>query len=204
MVVVSAIDGVTDRLLDRLVHFPNAGAADRDLLLATGEIASTALFTAALRGEGILALGLNPWQLGIRARTDEEGGGVDRVNSLGVLAALSRHDAVVCPGFVGVTAAGVAATLGRGGSDLTAIALAEAVDASICEFIKDVPGYFSADPKRDPAARQLPTITLRAALELAQGGCELMQERALLRARTARTRLVVRALDDPRATAIVA
>jgi len=94
-------------------------------------------------------------------------------------------------------AGGTILSLGRGGSDLTAVLLAEGIEACRCELLKDVPGYFSSDPHRDPAARHLPSLTFEEALALADGGCDLVQRNAIEVAARCGLPLVVRSLEEP-------
>lgn len=92
--------------------------------------------------------------------------------------ALQSHWVVVVPGFFGTSADGAVMSLGRGGSDLTAVLLADQYDAR-CELIKDVPGYFTEDPNIDPSAKHLPWISHHVAKRMAESGCELVQPLAL-------------------------
>ena len=98
---------------------------------------------------------------------------------LRLLAALAASRIVIVPGFLGVSAGGTITSLGRGGSDLTAVLLAIAVRADACELVKDVPGYFTADPHRDAAARQIHDLPIDDALRMADAGCDLVQRAAL-------------------------
>ena len=112
-----------------------------------------------------------------------------------LLAALGSSRLVIVPGFLGVSAGGTITSLGRGGSDLTAVLLATAVRADACELIKDVPGYFTADPHRDAGARQLHDLSIDAAIGMADAGCDLVQRAALAAAATAGLHLVIRSMD---------
>jgi aspartate kinase len=110
--------------------------------------------------------------------------------------ALAQHAVAVVPGFFATDAANQIISLGRGGSDLTAVLLAEGLEASRCELLKDVPGYFSSDPHRDPSARHLPTLTFDEALALADSGCDLVQRKAIEAAARCGLPLVVRSLEE--------
>ena len=114
---------------------------------------------------------------------------------LRLLAALGASRIVIVPGFLGVSAGGTITSLGRGGSDLTAVLLAIAVRADACELVKDVPGYFTADPHRDAKARQLHDLPVDEALGMADAGCDLVQRAALAAAAQAGLHLVVRSMD---------
>jgi aspartate kinase len=99
------------------------------------------------------------------------------------------------PGFLGVSPGGAVTSLGRGGSDLTAVLLAAAIHADACELIKDVPGYFTADPHRDAAAQPIHDLGIDEALRMADGGCDLVQRAALAAAAHADLHLVIRSMD---------
>jgi aspartate kinase len=102
----------------------------------------------------------------------------------------------VVPGFLGTDATNAVVSLGRGGSDLTAVLLAEGLRACRCELLKDVSGYFSSDPNRDPTARHLPTLTFEEALALADEGCDLVQRQAIEAAARCGLPIVIRCLDE--------
>ncbi len=204
--VVSARRGVTDSLL---ALARSAGPADSDddatrdsidLLASTGEVTSAALLALNLRRLGIGAVALNPLQIGIE--TDGRRGDTEhlRVNPLLLKARLGRWPVVVVPGFVGRSWDDRITTLGRGGSDLSAMALAESLGADACEFFKDVPGYFSADPAIVEDCIHRPHVTVDEALELARAGCRFLQDRAIQWVRAQPCRVRLRALDDERAT----
>jgi len=110
-------------------------------------------------------------------------------------AALSRHSVVVVPGFLATRDHRVV-TLGRGGSDLSAVLLAVQLRAGRCELVKDVDGYFTADPHVDPAAKLIPSLDFHTALELAEEGCPLVQRQAIQAARNANLPIVVRSLKS--------
>ena len=109
----------------------------------------------------------------------------------------------IVPGFFGTKEGGVIASLGRGGSDLSAVLLADELDATECELVKDVGGYFATDLNVDPRAEHIPQLCYEEALRMADDGCELVQQQAIEAARSARLRLVVRGLDEAAAASIV-
>jgi aspartate kinase len=204
VVIVSAPYGMTDALLaeataivDRGTQSGLAGSsidvsADAlDLLWSTGELRSVAILTLHLQRIGVTAVPFNVHQTGLVA---------DRVNGttvrpLHLLAALAQARIVIVPGFLGVSAGGTITSLGRGGSDLTAVALAAAVRADACELIKDVPGYFTADPHRQADARPIHDLTIDEALRMADAGCDLVQRAALAAAASSSLPLVIRSMD---------
>ena len=190
--VVSAEFGHTDELADEARALdPSPDAAMLDLLWSTGELRSVALLTLALRRAGIAAIGLNAHQTGLRAV--DEGASIE-FNLLPLRAALAAHDVVVVPGFL-ATRRHALVTLGRGGSDLSAVLLARAIGAAECILVKDVDGYFSADPAIDAGAVRLDRLTYSEAINKADEGCPLVQRQALDEGRRAGFPLVVRSMS---------
>ncbi|HMC76366.1 MAG TPA: hypothetical protein VKH34_04510 [Vicinamibacterales bacterium] len=175
-----------------------------DLLWSTGELRSVARLTLHLQRLGVSAIPFNVHQTGLVAcpeRTDDirrragAGGAHTAVRPLRLLAALGASRIVIVPGFLGVSAGGTITSLGRGGSDLTAVLLAAAVRADACELIKDVPGYFTADPHRDAGAEQIHELGVDEALRMADAGCDLVQRGALAAAADAGLHLIIRCMD---------
>ncbi len=194
--VVSAEYGHTDRLWNEAQSVADVVDDDaRDLLWSTGELRSVALLTIALRATGLSATGLNVHQTGLRVA--ERGANTDDLvlNPLPLRAALGRHDVVVVPGFL-ATCRQQVVTLGRGGSDWSAVALAAALQASRCELIKDVPGYFTSDPRTASNAALIEALDYTTALEMADHGCPLVQRKAIDHARRAHLPLIVRSVDS--------
>ena len=201
VVVVSAQEGVTDRLAAtarQVVSQPNPAALD--LLWSTGELRSVALLALHLQALGVSAAALNIHEAGLalgnrpraKASTLDEVG----LNSRRLRSVLVQHSVAVVPGFFATDACGAVHSLGRGGSDLTAVLLAKGLGASRCELLKDVPGYFTSDPHGNPNARHLPRLTFQEALALANEGCDLVQRRAIEVAAQCNLPLVVRSLDE--------
>ena len=197
VVVVSARKGVTDeleRLARGITNYPSRRTLD--LLWATGELRSVALLTLHLEELGVAAVGFNIHETGLRF---DGGSSSDfSVTSLSVelRRAFDEASVVVVPGFFATLMNGMVVSLGRGGSDLSAVLLAEELEATGCELIKDVSGYFTRDPHSDSEAAHLPALSYSQALAMAQAGCELVQVQALEVAQGAKLRLVVRAIDD--------
>jgi aspartate kinase len=197
VVVVSARFGETDELLAQarsIVEVPDSRTLD--LLWSAGEIKSAATLALCVQALGIDAVALDVHQTGIH-----RGAGIE-IDSESLQRTLVSHRVIVVPGFLAVDGEGAIVTLGRGGSDLSAVAIATALSADRCELIKDVPGYFSADPKTCPDAEHIPIIDFACALQMAAEGCDLVQPAALEAARRAGLTLVIRAVDDPRHTII--
>jgi aspartate kinase len=195
--VVSAESGQTDALLrtaHEFVREPDAAALD--LLWATGELRSVALLALALQAVGVNAAPANVNQTGV---VRHESASRAAVHPLRLRALLAAHDVVVVPGFLARGDGDAIVSLGRGGSDLTAVLLAAALGAA-CELVKDVDGYYSSDPNLDPDARHLPALSFDRALSLADAGCRLVQRDAIAAARDAGLPLVVRSIAGRRVT----
>jgi aspartate kinase len=185
--VVSAEKGHTDALLAEARRF--AGEPDQaplDLLWSTGELRSVALLTMSLRAAGVPAAGFNAHEAGLVAHADR----ID-LDPIALAAALTKYSVVVVPGFLATRNQQVV-TLGRGGSDLSAVLIATRLGAARCVLVKDVDGYFTADPAVDPGARLVPRVTYEAALRMADAGCPLVQRDALTAGRDGGIEIVVR------------
>ncbi|HWK09725.1 MAG TPA: hypothetical protein VNR64_06735 [Vicinamibacterales bacterium] len=196
VVIVSARYGVTDELLaaaERAAGDPDPVALD--LLWSTGEVASVATLSLYLQREGVRAVPFNVHQTGLHVSDGPLRAGVAAVRPLRLLAAIASARVVVVPGFLAVGAGGTIASLGRGGSDLTAVLLAIALRADGCELVKDVAGYFTADPHVDPNAHHIQTLPIDRAIAMAAEGCDLVQPAALDAARGASLPITVRCLD---------
>jgi aspartate kinase len=210
VVVVSAFEGVTDTILaSASVLLPDGGAALRepgheagsafaretDRALATGESLSAALFALGLQARGIPARSFSGAEAGIRTAAAHLGAEVRRVLPRRLRAALAEGLVPVVAGFQGIGAHGELTTLGRGGTDLSAVVLAVALRATRCELFKDVGGVMEADPHLVPAARLLVEVDALQLELLAELGAEVVHPVAVRRARRGRLWLLVRALD---------
>jgi aspartate kinase len=201
VVVVSAQEGVTDRLAAtarQIISEPNPAALD--LLWCTGELRSVALLVLHLQALGISAAPLNIHEAGLGLGDTTRGGSSVpsdvRLNPRRLRSVLGHHSVAVVPGFFATDSASAVVSLGRGGSDLTAVLLAKSLAASRCELLKDVPGYFTSDPHRNPTARHLPHLTFEQALALADDGCDLVQRQAIQMAAQSDLPLIIRSLDE--------
>jgi len=196
LVVVSAQYGHTEELetLARSVtHLPSRRTLD--LLWSIGEIRSVALLSLHLEALGIAVVGLNAHETGLRFGESVSGDRQLQTLAIKLQQAFVECSIVVVPGFF-ATRDGTLVSLGRGGSDLSAVILADELDADGCELIKDVGGYFDKDPHTDEKAVHLPKVSYKRALDMAEAGCDLVQPEALEAARRSRLRLVVRSVDD--------
>jgi aspartate kinase len=211
VVVVSAFEGVTDTILDAArallpdaetwLREPgqapeSARARETDRALATGESLSAALFALGLQARGVPARSFSGAEAGIRTAAAHLGAEVRRVLSRPLRTAIADGLVPVVAGFQGIGTHGELTTLGRGGTDLSAVALAVALRADRCELFKDVGGVLEADPHVVPAARFLPEVDALQLELLAEMGSEIVHPVAVRRARRGRLHLVVRALED--------
>jgi aspartate kinase len=180
VVVVSAMSGVTDNLI-KLARdiMPLPSEREMDMLLATGEQTTIALTAMALHAIGIEAISLTGAQAGIVTDGVHTKAKIQNITPKQVHKLLDDRKVVIVAGFQGQTSEGQITTLGRGGSDLTAIALAAALKADLCQIFTDVDGVYTADPRIVPTARKLPEISYDEMLELASLGAKVMQSRSV-------------------------
>ncbi len=204
VVVVSAPGDTTDELIQRAHRITERPSPrELDMLLAVGEQISIALLAMALQEEGERATSLTGWQVRILTEPVHTKARILDVERGRLLDELSRGRIPVVAGFQGVTASGELTTLGRGGSDTTAVAVAAALGADVCEIYTDVPGVFTADPRLVPTARKLPYLTYDEMLEMASSGAVVVQTRAAEYAKLHRVRLHVRStFEDSEGTII--
>jgi aspartate kinase len=180
VVVVSAMSGVTDSLI-KLARDVSDRPSERemDVLLSTGEQTTIALLAMALEGMGARAVSLTGAQAGIVTDGVHTKAKIFNITPKQIRGHLDGGAIVTVAGFQGQTAAGDITTLGRGGSDLTAIALAAALKADKCEIYTDVDGVFTCDPRVVPDARKLDVISCEEMLEMASSGSKVMQSRSV-------------------------
>lgn len=180
IVVVSAMGDTTDDLIElarQITSWPDD--REMDLLLSTGETISASLMAMALQSQGQPAVSLTAIQAGIRSTRVFAQARITGVHPGRITRELANGKVVIVTGFQGVTEDQDVTTLGRGGSDTTAVALACALHAERCEIYTDVAGVFTADPRVEPAARQLSEVSYEEMLELAQLGARVMHPRAV-------------------------
>src|SRR6186713_2816597 len=180
VVVVSAMSGVTDSLI-RLAKeiMPLPSEREMDMLLATGEQTTIALTAIALHALGVEAVSMTGAQAGIVTDGVHTKAKIQNITPKQVHELLDSGKVVIVAGFQGQTPDGQITTLGRGGSDLTAIALAAALKASLCQIYTDVDGVYTADPRIVPTAKKLDEISYDEMLELASLGAKVMQSRSV-------------------------
>ncbi len=178
--VISAMSGVTDKLIG-LAHevMDNPPERELDMLLATGEQQSIALLCMAITEMGCKARSFTGAQAGICTYGSHTRGRIESIDPKQVISALEEGCIVVCAGFQGVDKLGTVYTLGRGGSDLSAIAMAAAVKADICQIFTDVDGVYTCDPRVVKDARKIPVLSYEEMLEMASSGSKVMQARSV-------------------------
>ena len=180
LVVVSAMGKTTDGLLALAGQIaPTPDPREMDMLLATGEQVTIALLAMALHGLGLKARSLTGPQVGLRTDGGHTKARITQINPERARAALEAGEIVVVAGFQGLSYADDITTLGRGGSDLTAVALAAALKADICEIYTDVDGVYTADPNIVPDARKLTRVVYDEMLEMASLGAKVLQSRSV-------------------------
>jgi len=180
VVVASAMADTTEQLLDmarRVTKRPRA--RELDLILTTGEQVSIALLAMAVQDLGVMATPLTGAQCGIRTDGNFTRARIQEISTEKIQGILAQGNIVIVAGFQGVTSDQEITTLGRGGSDLTATALAAALNAPACEIYTDVDGVFTADPRMVPEARLLPWISYEEMLEYAASGSQVLHPRSV-------------------------
>ncbi|MCS7180840.1 MAG: aspartate kinase, partial [bacterium] len=179
VVVVSAMGKTTDNLISLAKQImPVPPEKELDLLLSTGEIVSVALLCMAIESYGESAEGFPGYFAGIKTDTLHTKARIQKIEPSKIMKELEKDKIVVIAGFQGISPENSITTLGRGGSDLTAIAIAGAIKADICEIYTDVEGVFSADPNKVKDAKLIPVISYDELLEMASSGAKVMQSRA--------------------------
>jgi len=179
-VVVSAMSGETNRLIDLANSFGNnPDKREFDALVSTGETISSALLSMALHSKGIKARSFSASQIAIRTTSSYSKAKILDVDAKKILDVLENDTIPIITGFQGITEGGDITTLGRGGSDATAVAIAAQINANRCDIYTDVDGIFTTDPNIVSNAKKLDSITMEEMLELAGQGARVVQTRAV-------------------------
>ncbi|MDF2472272.1 MAG: lysC [Anaerocolumna sp.] len=193
VVVLSAMGKQTDVLLTQAREInPNASKREIDMLLTTGEQISVALMAMAIDSLGVPAISLNAFQVAMHTTSVYSNARLKRIDSERIRNELASKKIVIITGFQGINQVDDYTTLGRGGSDTTAVALAAALNADACEIYTDVDGVFTADPRVVPNARKIEEITYDEMLELASLGAGVLHNRSVEMAKKYGVQLVVR------------
>ena len=180
VVVVSAQGDTTDDLIAKAEEVnPRASKREMDMLLSSGEQISAALLAMTIEGMGFPVVSLLGWQAGFDTTTDYSNARIKKVNPARIRQELDKRRIVVVTGFQGVNRFGDMTTLGRGGSDTSAVAIAASMHADLCQIFTDVDGVYTADPRKIPGAIKLETISYDEMLELATLGAQVLHNRSV-------------------------
>ncbi|MDE6958919.1 MAG: aspartate kinase, partial [Helicobacter apodemus] len=193
VVVVSAMSGETDKLLGYTIFFsklPNE--REMDMVLSAGERITSALLAIALEELGYKAISLSGRGAGMITDNSHTKARIQMIDTSRLNALLAKDYIVVVAGFQGVTSKGEVTTLGRGGSDLSAVALAGALEADLCEIYTDVDGVYTTDPRIEPKAKKIDKISYDEMLELASMGAKVLLNRSVEMAKKLNVNLVTR------------
>ena len=193
VVVLSAMGKHTDELIAQAKAInPNPSEREMDMLLSIGEQMSVAFMAMALEAMGIPAVSLNAYQAKIHTTNVHGNAKITNIETDRIMDELKQRKIVIVTGFQGITENNDITTLGRGGSDTTAVALAAALDADACEIYTDVDGVYTADPRKVPTARKLSEISYDDMLQMALNGAEVLHSRCVELAKKYSIPLVVR------------
>ncbi len=180
VVVVSAMSGVTNKLSSYAKHFSkDSSSKEVDMLLSAGERISSSLLALALNEQGYASISMSGREAGILTDCHYTRAKIQSIDTKNISKALKSGQIIIVAGFQGYTKEGRVSTLGRGGSDLSAVALAGALNASICEIYTDVDGIYTSDPRIEPRARKLEKISYEEMLELSSLGAKVLQTRSV-------------------------
>ncbi|OUQ59943.1 aspartate kinase [Tyzzerella sp. An114] len=193
VVVLSAQGDTTDELIEKAAEInPNASRREMDMLLSTGEQQSVALMAMAINALGRNAISLNAFQVGIDTNSNYSNARIKTISTERINLELEKKNIVIVTGFQGVNKYDDVTTLGRGGSDTSAVALAAKLHADICEIYTDVDGVYTADPRVVKSAMKLDEISYDEMLELASLGAKVLHNRSVELAKKYNVKLVVR------------
>ena len=191
--VLSAQGDTTDELIEKAAEInPKASKREMDMLLSTGEQISCSLCAMALEGMGLPVVSLTGWQAGVQTNSSYSSARIKKIDTERIHSELDRNNAIVIvTGFQGINKFGDITTLGRGGSDTSAVALAAALKADLCQIYTDVEGIYTADPRYVEGAKKLDEITFDEMLELASMGAQVLHNRSVELAKKYRVNLEV-------------
>ena len=193
VVVVSAMSGVTNQLVEYSEYFSkHPDGIATDMLLSSGEQVTTALLTIAINAKGYPCVGLTGAMAGIMTDDVHTKARIETIDTARLKAELSAGKIIVVAGFQGIDDKGDITTLGRGGSDLSAVALAGALEADLCEIFTDVDGVYTTDPRIEKKAKKLEKISYDEMLELASAGAKVLQNRSVELAKKLNVKLITR------------
>ncbi len=180
VVVVSAQGDTTDDLIEKAAEInPRASKRELDMLMTAGEQMSASLLAMALKAMGLPAISLLGWQIGMQTDSNYGNARIKKIDSERLSMELSRRNIIIVAGFQGINKYDDITTLGRGGSDTTAVAIAATLKADLCQIFTDVDGVYTADPRKVTGAKKLDVITYDEMLELATLGAQVLHNRSV-------------------------
>ena len=180
VVVLSAMAGETDKLISLTKDLSdNFLASEYDVVISSGEQVSAGALSGLLNSQGVKAQSRLGWQIPIVTSGDHKSSRIEAIHSKELINLLESNVVVIIPGFQGINSEGRITTLGRGGSDTSAVAIAAAIDADFCDIYTDVDGVYTSDPNKVPTAKRLDKISYEEMLEMASLGAKVLQTRSV-------------------------
>ena len=180
VVVLSAMAGETDKLINLTKDLSdNFLASEYDVVISSGEQVSAGALSGLLNSQGVKAQSRLGWQIPIVTSGDHKSSRIEAIHSKELINLLESNVVVIIPGFQGINSEGRITTLGRGGSDTSAVAIAAAIDADFCDIYTDVDGVYTSDPNKVPTAKRLDKISYEEMLEMASLGAKVLQTRSV-------------------------
>jgi len=204
VVVVSAMSGETNKLTEYAQHFSdNPSKREMDMLLSSGERVTAALLAIALQEKGVDAVAMTGRQAGIVTDNSHTYARIESIDPTYMQSEIAEGKVVIVAGFQGINSTGSVTTLGRGGSDLSAVAIAGALKADACEIYSDVDGIYTTDPRIEPKAKKMDFISYDEMLELASLGAKVLQNRSVELAKKLKVKMVAKSsFSDAEGTVI--
>ncbi len=204
VVVVSAMSGETNKLVEYANHFSaNPAKREMDMLLSSGERVTASLLAIALQERGIPAIAMTGRQAGIVTDNNHTYARIETIDPTAMKEEISEGKVIIVAGFQGINESGCVTTLGRGGSDLSAVAVAGALKADACEIYSDVDGIYTTDPRIEPKAKKMDFISYDEMLELASLGAKVLQNRSVELAKKLNVKMVAKSsFSDAEGTVI--
>lgn len=198
--VVSAMSGETNKLIEYAEHFTTTpNESEMDMLLSSGERVTSALLSIALNDQGYPATSMSGREAGIVTDEAHMKARIENIDTTNMKNAINEGKIIIVAGFQGINqATGRVSTLGRGGSDLTAVAIAGAIQADVCEIYTDVDGIYTTDPRIEPKAKKMDKISYDEMLELSSLGAKVLQNRSVEMAKKLNVNLVSRSSFEPK------
>ena len=193
VVVVSAMSGETNKLTEYAKHFSeNPSKREMDMLLSSGERVTAALLAIALQEKGVDSMAMTGRQAGIVTDDSHTCARIESIDPTAMQNEIAEGKVIIVAGFQGINNAGSVTTLGRGGSDLSAVAIAGALNADACEIYSDVDGIYTTDPRIEPKAKKMDFISYDEMLELASLGAKVLQNRSVELAKKLNVKMVAK------------